>query len=211
MPTRSPTGRLLRTLDTTSIVRGVQPVHRRPVCRGKGLRCPWLALQGLEPARPAGAPGWRCRDSNPFDLLVRRREALANFRTPVKRLSEMVRDGRLAVLLDGPVRPGSETRETARQRRLSPAEIDELAAEYRSGNATVRQLAAKRGVSRNVVSKHLRSRGLELGPQPLTRSEILRVQSLGGTGMSLNAIGREIGRDPKTVKAALTSGQDLRP
>ncbi|WP_222836456.1 hypothetical protein [Curtobacterium sp. B18] len=145
------------------------------------------ALQGLEP----------------HDDSVRRSEAFANFRTPVRRLSEMVRDGRLAEMLSGPVRHEPERRELARQRRLSPAEIDRLAAEYSAGGKNVRQLAAKWGVSRNIVAKHLRNRGLELGPQPLTRSEIFRIQRLAGTGMSLNAIGRKIGRDPKTVKAAL--------
>ncbi|MCC8907762.1 helix-turn-helix domain-containing protein [Curtobacterium sp. GD1] len=123
----------------------------------------------------------------------------------------MVHDGQLAELLSGSVRHDPERKELARQRRLSPAEIDCLAAEYSAGNVTVRQLASSWGVSRGIVAKHLRSRGLELGPQPLTRSEILRIRRLAGTGMSLNAIGREIGRDPKTVKAELAGGEFLRP
>ncbi len=120
-------------------------------------------------------------------------------------MSEMVRDGRLAEVLSGPVRHEPERKELARQRRLSPAEIDCLAAEYSAGGSNVRQLASKWGVSRNIVAKHLRSRGLQLGPQPLTHSEIFRIQRLAGTGMSLNAIGREVGRDPKTVKAAVAA------
>ncbi|WP_027466585.1 hypothetical protein [Curtobacterium sp. UNCCL17] len=115
----------------------------------------------------------------------------------------MARDGRLAEVLSGPVRHEPKQRELAQQRRLSPAEIDRLAAEYSAGAVTVRQLAGKWGVSRNIVLKHLRSRGLELGPQPLTRSEIFQARRFASTCMSLNAIGREIGRDPKTVKAAL--------
>jgi DNA-binding CsgD family transcriptional regulator len=117
----------------------------------------------------------------------------------------MVRDGQLAEVLSRPVRHKPEQRELARQRRLSPAEIEVLAAEYSAGAMTVRQLAGKWGVSRNIVAKHLRSQGLELGPQPLTRAEISRIQRLSGTGMSLNAIGREVGRDPKTVKAAVAA------
>jgi len=116
-----------------------------------------------------------------------------------------LRDGQLAEVLSGPVRHKPERRELAQKRRLSSAEIDRLAAEYSAGGENVRQLAAKRGVSGNIVAKHLRSRGLELGPQPLTRSEIVRIHRLAGTGMSLNAIGREIGRDPKTVKAAVSA------
>lgn len=122
-----------------------------------------------------------------------------------------MRGGRLAEVLSDSVRHEPERRELARQRRLSPAEIDMLAAEYSAGAVTVRQLPGKWRVSRNIVTKHLRSRGLELGPQALTRSEIIRGQSLAGMGMSLNAIGREIGRDPKSVKTALTSRQDPRP
>lgn len=117
----------------------------------------------------------------------------------------------MAEVLSDSVRHEPERRELARQRRLSPAEIDMLAAEYSAGAVTVRQLPGKWRVSRNIVTKHLRSRGLELGPQALTRSEIIRGQSLAGMGMSLNAIGREIGRDPKSVKTALTSRQDPRP
>jgi len=133
---------------------------------------------------------------------VRRSEAFANFRTPVKHLSQTLRAGPLAEVLAGPVHSEPERQELPRHRRLAPAEIDGLAAEHSAGGATVRQLATRCGASRNIVAKHLKSCGLELGPQPLTRSEIFRVNRLADAGMSLNAIGREIRRDPKTVKAA---------
>jgi lambda repressor-like predicted transcriptional regulator len=64
-------------------------------------------------------------------------------------------------------------------------------------------LAEKYGVHRNTIAKHLRERGLELGRLPLTKNEVERIRELHAKGLSLNAIGRAVGRDPKTVKSLL--------
>ncbi|MGA0568137.1 helix-turn-helix domain-containing protein [Rathayibacter sp. KR2-224] len=82
--------------------------------------------------------------------------------------------------------------------------MDQLVHEYCDGQGSIYELADRWGVHRNTIAKHLRSRGLELGRLPLANVEIERARKLRRHGLSFNAIGRELGRDPKTVKAALS-------
>jgi hypothetical protein len=63
-------------------------------------------------------------------------------------------------------------------------------------------LAERYGIHRKTVSARLRARGMRPGHQPLSQEEITRARTLRDQGLSLNAIGRAIGRDPKTVKPA---------
>jgi lambda repressor-like predicted transcriptional regulator len=126
-------------------------------------------------------------------------EQLSKPTTSVRRLFDAFRRGNLA---------GNEPRERTpvkhgRHKRLSPANIDALFCEYCDGLGSIYELADHWGVHRNTIAKHLKSRGLELGRLSLTSDEIRRVSELRKRGLSINAIGRAIGKDPKTVRAAL--------
>jgi transposase-like protein len=139
---------------------------------------------------------------------VHRSEVLANLTKPMKALVGMVERGELASLLAGDPRPTASL-QRRHQRRLSPADVDQLVREYADGLGSIYDLAERWGVHRNTIAKHLRGRGLDLGQLPLTIHEIERVRELRGQGLSLNAIGRAIGRDPKTAKSALSSKRGL--
>lgn len=128
------------------------------------------------------------------------RDALYNPPTPVKRLFETLHGGHLK---------GGEPRETKpsthrRLKRLSPTDVDQLVREYCDGLGSIYELADRWGVHRNTIAKHLKSRGLKLGRLSLSNDEIRRANKLRAQGQSFSAIGRELGRDPKTVKAALS-------
>lgn len=128
------------------------------------------------------------------------RDVLSNPPTPVKRLFEALRGGRLV---------GAERRQTTptnhrRLKRLSPTDVDQLAREYCAGLGSIYELADRWGMHRNTIAKHLKSRGLELGRLSLSKSEMHQARKLRDEGLSFNAIGRTIGRDPKTVKTALS-------
>ena len=133
-------------------------------------------------------------------LLVHLTEQLYNPSTPLKRLFDGFRRGDFS---------GGEPRERtpARHRqfkRLSPADVDQLVREYCDGLGSVYDLADRWGVHRNTIAKHLKSRGLELGRLSLSSDEIRQAFKMRARGLSFNAIGRAIGKDPKTVKAALS-------
>jgi DNA-binding CsgD family transcriptional regulator len=81
-----------------------------------------------------------------------------------------------------------------------------MVADYRRGGATTYDLADRYGVHRNTVSAHLRARGLKPGHQPLSQEEAIHARTLRAQGLSLNAIGRAVRRDPKTVKTAIGTG-----
>ena len=74
-----------------------------------------------------------------------------------------------------------------------------------SGRAPSTSLAScvRSGSDRGTVAQRLKERGVRLGRFPMEQSGIERARSLNGEGLSINEIGRLIGRDPKTVKAAL--------
>jgi transposase-like protein len=134
--------------------------------------------------------------------MVHRSEVLANLTEPMKALVGMVARGELASLLAGDPRPSASSNRR-RQRRLASADVDQLVREYCDGLGSIYDHAERWGVHRTTIARHLRGRGLELGRLPLTSHEIERVQELREQGLSLNAIGRAIGRDPKTAKSVL--------
>ncbi len=109
--------------------------------------------------------------------------------------------GELAQLLTEDVRPARPV--GGANRRLCPVEIDQLVTDYHSLQSIYR-VADLYGLHRNTVAQHLKDRGVRLGRLSLQASEIERAQELKDRGLSLNAIGRTLGRDPKTVKAALS-------
>jgi len=135
--------------------------------------------------------------------LVRRSEVLANLKEAVRALFRIVEHGALAEILAYSPRLGRPV--SGANRRLSAAEIDQLVEDYRSGVGSIYDLADIYGVHRNTVSVHLKERGVMIGKQPLNDREVHRARALRQDGFSLNAIGRALGRDPKTVKAAVAS------
>lgn len=133
--------------------------------------------------------------------LVPLSEALQNPSTPVVSLMRLVDSPEFGDLLQN--EPLEQPEGFDSQTRLSTEDVGQLVDEYRAGT-TVYELQARYGVHRNTVSAHLKQCGVNVGKQPLSESEIARARALHSEGLSLNAIGRTMGRDPKTVKNALT-------
>lgn len=133
--------------------------------------------------------------------LVHRSEVFANLTKPAQALFGIVARGELASLLAQPPRLARPV--GGANRRLSPADIDQLVTDYRSGVGSIYDLADLYGVHRNTIAQHLKDRSVRLGPLPLQESEAKRARELHAEGLSLNAIGRMLKRDPKTVKTAI--------
>ena len=91
-------------------------------------------------------------------------------------------------------------------KQLSPAFVDQLITKYQAG-ASFYELWKRHGVHRGTVAKHLKHRGIALGVQPLRSSEVARARERHEQRLSLNAIGRAMRRDPKTVKAVLAGSE----
>jgi DNA-binding CsgD family transcriptional regulator len=136
---------------------------------------------------------------------VHRSEVLANLKEVVKGLFGFVQRGELTALLLKD--PRDEPLSRRAQKRLSPAEVDQLVADYRAGECSIYDLADRYGVHRNTIAQHLKGRGFRLGLLPLQELEAARARELHARGLSLNAIGRTLGRDPKTIKVALSNSQ----
>jgi hypothetical protein len=135
-------------------------------------------------------------------LLVHRSEVLANPNAQTRTLYQFLATGSLTALLKQ--KPRTELSSDPPQRRLSAGDIDRLVKDYQAGVGSTRTLASIYGVSRATIAGHLRARDLKLGFLRLSESEVARANELRNLGMSLNAIGRELGRDPKTIKQSLT-------
>jgi hypothetical protein len=132
---------------------------------------------------------------------VHRSEELANLSTGLKSLFTMLRSGELNTILLLDPRPAQ--RVGGKNRRLSPTDIDQLVADHRGGAGSIYDLAEIYGVHRSTIALNLKERGMRLGRRPMEPAEIAKARELSERGFSLNAIGRSIGRDPKTIKAAL--------
>jgi DNA-binding CsgD family transcriptional regulator len=130
---------------------------------------------------------------------------LANLRKEAQPLFNFGRTREFERLLMSPVREGQSG--FRQLKSVSPGLVERLVAEYRAG-ASVYELQERHGVHRNTIAKHLRDHGLRLGRQPLSTAEVHRACELHAEGLSLNAIGRKMGRDPKTVKTALVESQE---
>lgn len=125
---------------------------------------------------------------------------LANIRKEARPLFNLGRTREFERLLMAPVREGQSS--FRQLKSVSPGLIERLVAEYRAG-ASVYELQERHGVHRNTIAKHLRDQGLQLGRQPLSTAEVRQVRPFHAAGLSLNAIGKKMQRDPKTAKAAL--------
>jgi hypothetical protein len=137
--------------------------------------------------------------------LVLQGDVLANIRKQARPLFNFTRGPEYARVLAKSVRDKQPIHNQVRQ--LSPTFVEQLVTEYRAG-ASVYELQKRHGVHRSTVAKHLKHRGIALGVQPLSSSEIARAQELYEQRLSLNTIGRAMGRDPKTIKSAV-AGSDL--
>ena len=99
-----------------------------------------------------------------------------------------------------------------RHRRLSPAEVSELADQY-VGGLTVDQLAAKWSINRGTVMGHLKRQSVQTRrPSGALEGERLaEATELYRSGVSLNRLGKRFELDPKTVRARLAeSGVEIR-
>ncbi|MBF4563123.1 helix-turn-helix domain-containing protein [Microbacterium sp. VKM Ac-2870] len=109
--------------------------------------------------------------------------------------------GEVAKALARDVRP--EARVPGRARRVSTEETAQLIAAYHAG-ATVEEVAHQFGMHDTTVSARLADTGVVLRSE-VRPNERQRMLELFSEGLSMNQIGRRVGRDPKTVRATLVS------
>jgi DNA-directed RNA polymerase specialized sigma24 family protein len=85
------------------------------------------------------------------------------------------------------------------QRRLKPAEIDELLTAYLAGDL-IRDIAARFGVSRTTVIGHVTRQGLpHRRDADWTPPELAKAADLYAAGHSLAQVGQHLGVDKSTV------------
>jgi hypothetical protein len=126
---------------------------------------------------------------------------LYNLREGKSRLFDRVRKDGMAPFLTGNIR--EQRTAPAPQRKLSIEQRAALVRDYKAGVGSIYDLAKIYLIAHQTVSAHLRAAGLKLGKQPLSDREIEKARELRIKGLSFNAIGRTLGRDPKTVKSVL--------
>lgn len=91
---------------------------------------------------------------------------------------------------------------------LTTAEVDDLVADYEAG-AGVQELADKYGIHRATVFAHLRRRKVMRRRPGLSDHEQAEAARLSREGMSMRAIGRQMGVDRKAVRVALVDARLL--
>lgn len=133
------------------------------------------------------------------------RGSLYNPNDPCKKLIRIVEKGGLWDLRELDYNPRDRNAPYRSARRLTEEQLRDLVADYKTGTHTVYTLAAKYKVHRHKISAVLRSHGLTLGRTPMSEAEVERARTLQAQGLSWNVIGKTIGRDPKTAKAACTA------
>lgn len=172
------------------------------------------------PAHPFPAPsGVSARDAGAVVgtrgisgqlLRVRLRESLSSALPLFRRLSqEQDRLRRRSGVLED--RPRVVLKQP--NRKLSPAEIDELVAAYEAGTP-IAHLSARFGMHRQTVRFHLKRRGVPLRSDTpaLTTAQIDEATKLYATGLSTSKIGGQFGISASTVQKALRArGVRLRP
>ena len=85
---------------------------------------------------------------------------------------------------------------------LSPSQIRDLAARYRSG-ATMKELAAECGIHQTTVSTYLKKAGVAIRLKAMSSSDIALAKQLYLSGLSLMAVSNRIGRAPNTIRSEL--------
>lgn len=86
--------------------------------------------------------------------------------------------------------------------RLEPDEVEDLVARYEAGES-MKELAERFGISRWTVADHLKRNGTSTRHQVMTDERITRCIELYAAGLSLVAVGDEVGVDGATVRRAL--------
>ena len=86
-----------------------------------------------------------------------------------------------------------------RQRRLTEAQVAEMAAKYEAG-ATVYELAAEFGCHRATVAERLKKAGIAMRLQSPGTVDIQSMEILYESGLSYPEIGRQIGYAANTVR-----------
>lgn len=139
------------------------------------------------------------RDGSNVDFVVL---LLAQLREHADHLDSLVEWANRADERGLPVEP-TRRRRPHRQRRLSPAEVDELTDAYRDGSTLV-ELASRFQINRTTVIDHLTRRSVPRRRQPsMTPTQVHDAAELYGTGLSLAAVAERVGFDKKTVRKEL--------
>lgn len=89
-------------------------------------------------------------------------------------------------------------RQRQAQRRLTPKQVQQLVAEYEAG-ASVRGLAARRGVHRTTVTMQLRQAGVPVRRRGLTEESRTEAVRLYGEGWSCQRLADRYGCNATTV------------
>ena len=87
-------------------------------------------------------------------------------------------------------------------RQLRSDEVDELVQSYQAGK-TVSQLAARHGIARCTVGRHLERRGIRTRPPALTSPQCAKAAVLYQDGWSLAKIGKLFNVSADTVRKYL--------
>ncbi len=98
-----------------------------------------------------------------------------------------------------------------RTRPLSPEDLKDATARYRSGK-TLKEIAAHYGMSRHFLTDQLRAAGVEIRNHSMSEDDLRQAIYRYGAGESLATIGAKLGFSAKTVWLALRkAGVPMRP
>jgi hypothetical protein len=95
-----------------------------------------------------------------------------------------------------------------RQRRLTEAQVVEMAAKYKAG-ATVYELANEFGCHRATAAKRLKKAGIAMRLQSPTIEDIDSMANLIASGLSPQAVGEKLGFCANTVRNCLRECSQL--
>lgn len=93
---------------------------------------------------------------------------------------------------------------------LTLSEVDQLVADYEAGSG-VQQLSAKCGIHRATVFAHLQRREVPRRRPGFNEQEQAEAVHLSREGISMRAIGRQMGVDRKAVRVALVETEMIKP
>lgn len=159
---------------------------------------------GRKRTNPARRSGQGLRTT----VLVRLAEPFLN--TEVQRIIDLAWAGsrRVASGQDGAGRQKERRKSSMqRQRRLTGAEVDELAEQYRQGR-NMAELAERWGISRRTASTLLRRVGVELrGRSKLTTNQIEEIKQLWAQGWLVGDLAEKFGVNAKTVSVAVAGNR----
>lgn len=95
--------------------------------------------------------------------------------------------------------------------RLPEEIVDQIVSEYQAGSS-IYELAERFGCHRQTVSKHLKSRGVQMRGTALGKNQLDEAERLRATGLSLAKVAEQIGVDATTVRRQLRARKvALRP